>query len=188
MGQQMRADILERLNAIARGDIVSVPAGTPGTPGTPGTAGLISASPPGTLNPVPSQKSPSFQAFQVFQVEHDVLGGLPDDITEAERAAIAIELGRVPDVYAEAWAAFQVRMPKHSSEAKWQRAVDDAGRFLDQWAMLALSFGWRACDIFARDGLAWFCEGESVRALGPDNAVTDCGRTFTRPGLRDVPW
>ena len=53
-------------------------------------------------------------------------GPLPDDINLAERAAIAIELGRVPPAYAEVWAAFQ-RKPGHQGEADWLRAVDDAG-------------------------------------------------------------
>jgi hypothetical protein len=98
----------------------------------------------------------------------------------AERAAIAIELGRVPPAYADAWAAFQTRKPGHVSEAEWLQAADDAGRFLDEWAGLALDFGWRPADIFGLGGLAWFCAGERVRALGPDNAVTASGRIFTR--------
>src|SRR5262245_18617820 len=40
---------------------------------------------------------------------------------------------------------------------QWFRAVDDAGRFLDEWAGLALDFGWGPSDIFGSDGLAWFC-------------------------------
>ena len=113
----------------------------------------------------------------VFQVEHDEnqktqfglgtpAGTLPDAFDVAERAAIAIEDGRVPPAYADAWAAFQTRKPGHVSEAEWFQAVDDAGRFLDEWAGLALDFGWRQSDIFGPDGLAWFCAGERVRALG----------------------
>jgi hypothetical protein len=40
----------------------------------------------------------------------------------AERAAIAIELGKVPPAYADAWAAFQTRKPGHVSETKWFRS------------------------------------------------------------------
>jgi hypothetical protein len=129
--------------------------------------------------------------FQVFQVEHagnqkaqfglgTTAGTLFDAFDAAERAAIAIELGRVPPAYADAWAAFQTHKPGHVSEAEWFRAVDDAGRFLDAWAGLALDFGWRPPDIFGPDGLAWFCAGERVRALGPDNAITASGRVFSR--------
>ena len=145
----MRADVLERLSAIARGEIVSVPGGTHGTPGT---ARVFASPPPGTLNAVPAQKSPLFQVFQVFQVEHD-------EFAVAERAAIAVEDGRVPPAYADAWAAFQTRKPGHVTEAEWFRAVDDAGWFLDEWAALALDFGWlpdryfrpaRACMVLRR--------------------------------------
>ena len=97
-----------------------------------------------------------------------------------ERTAIAIELGRVPPAYANAWAAFQTRKPPQVSWGDWYRAMDDAGRFLDAWAELALDFGWQSPDIFGPDGLAWFCAGERVRALGPDNAVTASGLIFMR--------
>jgi hypothetical protein len=180
----MRADALAELCAVMRG----VPGGTAGTPGT---SGFVLGAQPGTLISVPAQKCPSFQVFQAFQVEHGEnpkaqfglgtpAGTLPDAFDVAERAAIAIELGRVPPTYADAWAAFQTRRPGHVSEAEWFRAVDDAGRFLDEWAGLALDFGWRPADIFGPDSLAWFCTGERVRALGPDNAITASGRIFTR--------
>ncbi len=98
----------------------------------------------------------------------------------AERAAIAIIDANVPTAYAEAWAAFQIRKQCHASATDWNRAVDDAGRFLDAWAELALDFGWRPLDIFGPTGVAWFCAGERVRALGPNNAITASGRIFTR--------
>jgi hypothetical protein len=169
----MRADALAELCAVMRG----VPGGTAGTPGT--------------LNSVPSQKCPLFQVFQAFQAEQTEsqkarfglgtpTGTSPDAFDVAERAAIAIELGRVPPAYADAWAAFQTRKPGQVSDGDWSRAVDDAGRFLDEWAGLALAFGWQPDDIFAPDGLAWFCCGECVRALGPDNAITVSERIFTR--------
>jgi hypothetical protein len=173
----MQAEALAELCAVMRG----VPGGTPGTPGTSSF--------------VPAQICPSFHVFQMFQVERGEnpkagfgLGTpaetIPDPFDVAERTAIAIELGRVPPAYADAWAAFQTRNPGHVSEAEWFQAVDDAGRFLDEWAGLALDFGWRPRDIFDRGGLAWFCAGERVRALGPDNAITASGRIFTRPPPR----
>jgi hypothetical protein len=172
----MRAEALAELCAVMRG----VPGGTAGTPGT--------------SNFVPAQKSPSFHVFRVFQVEHGesrnaqfglgtTAGTLPDAFDVAERAAIAIEDGRVPPAYADAWAAFQTRKPGQVCDAHWFRAVDDAGRFLDEWAGLALDFRWRPSDIFGPDGLAWFCAGERVRALGPDNAIATSGRIFARLSL-----
>jgi hypothetical protein len=179
----MRAEALAELCAVMRG----VPGGTPGTPGT---ARFGRARLPGTSPAVPAQKGPLFQVFHVFQVEHDRIqkahfglgtpAGTPDADALAERAAIAIEDGRVPLAYADAWAAFQTRKPARVFEADWLRAVDDTGRFLDEWAALALEFGWQPDDIFGRDGLAWFCAGERVRALGPDNAIAASGRIFAR--------
>jgi hypothetical protein len=174
----MRAEALAELCAVMRG----VQGGTAGTLGT--------------LNCVPAQKCPSFHVFQAFQVEHAEIrnpqfelgtaaGTLPDAFDVAERAAIAIELGRVAPAYAEAWAAFQTRKPGHVSEAEWSQAIDAAGRFLDEWAGLALDFGWRPLDIFGPRGLAWFCAGERVRALGPDNAITVSGRIFARLSLAE---
>jgi putative DNA primase/helicase len=172
-GRPMRAETLAELSAVMRG----IPGGTAGTPGTSKFA--------------PAQKSPSFHVFRVFQVEHDEnqktqfglgtpAGTLPDAFDVAERAAIAIEDGRVPPAYADAWAAFQIRKPGQVCDAHWFRAVDDAGRFLDEWAGLALDFEWRPSDILGPRGLAWFCAGEPVRALGPDNAITASGRIFAR--------
>src|SRR5262249_510689 len=66
------------------------------------------------------------------------------------------------------------------TETDWQFAVDCAGRFLDEWGAVASGFGWQASDVFGSGGLAWFCAGERVRALGPDNAVTSSGRIFAR--------
>jgi hypothetical protein len=179
----MRPEVMAELRAIMRGERV----GMGGTAGTPGTSTFV-----------PAQKCPWFRVFRVFRPEHDTAGNghfepgtssgtctLSLNITEAERAAIAIELGRVPPAYADAWAAFQTRKPGHVAEAEWFRAVDDAGRFLDEWAGLALDFGWRPSDIFDAGALAWFCAGERVRALGPDNAITASGRIFARLSLAE---
>jgi hypothetical protein len=162
----MRAEALAELCAIMRG----VPGGTHGTAGT---TRVLTSSPPGTSGHVPVRKRPLFQVFQAFQVEHD-------EFAEAERAGIAVVDGRVPHAYADAWAVFQIRKPDHQTEAEWFRAIDDAGRFLDEWAALALDFGWQANDIFSCDGLAWFLASEPVRALGPDSAMTRSTRIFTR--------
>lgn len=170
----MQADALKRLSAIASGEIGGVPGGTPGTRGTiPFAWGSSNGMSAATFGTSRGRETPSFHMFQVFQVEHD-------EFAEVERAAIAIVDGRVPTAYAEAWAAFQIRKPGHATAGEWYRAVDDAGRFLDAWARLALSFGWAPFDIFGPAGLAWFCSGERIRAVGPGNAITASGRIFTR--------
>jgi hypothetical protein len=101
---------------------------------------------------------------------------LPDPFEVAERAPIAIEDGPGP-THAQ---PSKPEKPGHVSEAERFRAVDDAGRFMDEWAGLALDFEWRPSDIFGPRGLAWFCAGERVRALGPSNAITTSERIFTR--------
>jgi hypothetical protein len=180
----MRADVLARLGAIARGETLPPFGGTRGTGGT--------------LSSVPPQKPSSFHAFHLFHLENNqkgtaqigggTAGGTPflaDGLEVTERAAIAIELGRVPPAYAYQWAIYQTRKPRHIPETDWFRAVNDAGRFLDEWAALALEFGWQPTDIFGPNGLASFCVGEGVRALGPDNAITMSGRIFTRSRQQD---
>jgi hypothetical protein len=179
----MRADALAELSAIMRGERAQ----------SGGTVGTV-----GTLTIVPTQTCPSFRPFHVFQPEQSRLRNenfevgtrvgtwpLPQDVAEAERAAIALELGRVPPIYADAWAAFQTRKPGHLTETDWQFAVDCAGRFLDEWGALASGFGWQASDVFGSDGLVSFSAGERVRALGPDNAVTSSGRIFARRPPQD---
>jgi hypothetical protein len=59
-----------------------------------------------------------------------------------------------------------------------------------RWMMPAASSmsgqGWRSIldggnpTFSAPHGLAWFCAGERVRALGPDNAIAASGRIFAR--------
>jgi hypothetical protein len=47
-----------------------------------------------------SDRNRSYYGTSVLSPEHAGTWPLPDDITEAERAAIALELGRVPPTYA----------------------------------------------------------------------------------------
>jgi hypothetical protein len=48
------------------------------------------------------------------------------------------------------------------------------------WGELATEFQWPAGAILDRDGLAWFTADETVRAFGPEHAVTASGRVFDR--------
>jgi hypothetical protein len=81
----------------------------------------------------------------------------------------------VPERYLDSWARFQLQCPGGVTEQAWRQAIDDAGRFLDQWGKLADSFGWSPGDLFdlPRDGamgLAWWLKGRTVSALGPEHA------------------
>ena len=59
--------------------------------------------------------------------------------------------------------------------------MDDAGRFLDEWAGLALDFEWRPSNIFGPDGLAGFCAGEASQA--PVSAMPESNGEIARSTL-----
>jgi hypothetical protein len=119
---------------------------------------------------------------------------LPDsnEIQADERAAIAEIDGGVPRVYADAFAGLQLQQPISVGKAAWERAVYDAGLFLDQWGSLANEFQWTPGDLFdvphdaKPGGLIWFLQGEPVRALGHPHAITESGRSFVRETDFDV--
>jgi hypothetical protein len=95
-------------------------------------------------------------------------------------------LGGVPEPYLDIWARLQVQRPAAVSDVEWRLAVIDAGLFLDRWGRLAFEFQWLPGDLFdmPRDGspggLVWSLNGEPVRALGPEHAVSESGRVFDR--------
>jgi hypothetical protein len=91
----------------------------------------------------------------------------------------------VPEPYFDAWARLEVQKPMRVSDAEWRQAIDDAGRFVDQWASLAVEFGRKPGDLFdvpreGKSGLVWYLAGETVRSIGPDGAFTTSGRVFDR--------
>ncbi len=108
----------------------------------------------------------------------------PDQVKLEERKAMAMD--SVPERYLDAWARLQCQKPMRVSDADWRQAIDDAGRFLDQWGSPAVEFQWTPGDLFdvpgddKQGGLIWFLEGEIVRALGPEHAVTTYDRVFDR--------
>ena len=53
-------------------------------------------------------------------------------------------MGGVPEPYLDAWARLQYQKPMRVSDAEWRQAINDAGRFLDQWGSRAVEFGWAA--------------------------------------------
>jgi hypothetical protein len=90
-----------------------------------------------------------------------------------ERKAMAV--GGVPDRFLDAWARLQCQRPEGVTEQTWRQAIDDTGRFLDQWGKVADSFGWTPGDLFdvPRDGamgLVWWLKSRTVTALGPEHA------------------
>ena len=113
----------------------------------------------------------------------------PDPAEIDERAGIAS--ASVPALYLDAWARLNCQKPFKVSEAEWRLALDDGGRFLDNWGTLAAELQWSAGDLFDvpregwRGGLAWEMRGERVEALGADHARLGDGRTIMRLTLTE---
>jgi hypothetical protein len=108
--------------------------------------------------------------------------GAPAELEERQ----ALAAGSVPEPYLDGWSRLQLQRPAAIPGDHWRQAVDAAGRFLDEWGNLAEIFRWSPDDLFnvPRDGrpggLVWFLQGETVRALGPDHAITMSERVFDR--------
>ncbi len=100
-----------------------------------------------------------------------------DDLDERE--AMALE-GGVPAAFARSFAALQISRPTTVSAARWERAINDAGLFLDAWGGQAERLGWSADDLFSPAGLAWSLEGAHVTRLTRTSATLSDERTFTR--------
>jgi hypothetical protein len=143
----MRSEVLARLDQIARGEIVSQSGVTRVTGVTRPKCYTQKAA---SLHALPLLHPETGKGFtsHSFPVTAGVTAEPLDAFDLTERMAIAVVDSNVPLAYAHAWAAFQIRNPPQVSAAEWCRAVDDAGRFLDEWAGLALDFGWQPDDIF----------------------------------------
>jgi hypothetical protein len=113
------------------------------------------------------------------------------EIDEAEREAIAIELGGVPEVYASAFAGLQAHAHPEVPLERRHQFINDAGIFLDQWGHEAERLGWTAEALFGlhpaaplarydRMGLIWILKGEHVVALIATEARLSGGLTFYR--------
>ena len=110
---------------------------------------------------------------------------------DPERTSVLVEVGGVPAAYAEAFVAMMAYRPPDVIDARWCRAIDDAGRFLDAWGTTAAALGWTRADLFERaergaHGLLWELDGRVVVALAEDvAAIGEGGGTarawFARP-------
>jgi hypothetical protein len=180
----MRADLAARLRRVMRGEI------EPKT-GVTGVAGVTG---PLRLRPKPQE----LRQLRRLRVENDDLGksdfggvfdgvtDLPESVLDAIEERAALCAGSVPAIYLDAWARLNCQKPLRVSEAEWWLALDDGGRFLDQWGSEAALWGWTTGDLFdvPRDGqhggLIWFLDGEWVEAFGPEHARAESGRIFDR--------
>jgi hypothetical protein len=104
-------------------------------------------------------------------------------VDEAEREAIAVELGGVPIIYAAAFAHLQAHAPPEVPLERWHQFVNDAGIFLDQWGCEAERLGWRAEELFGlhpeapmarydQMGFIWMLNGERAVALTATRRLT----------------
>src|SRR4029077_954308 len=82
--------------------------------------------------------SPILPSVSVFTA--DVIG---HEIDEAEREAIAVELGGIPTIYASEFARLQAQPPAEVPRDRWHQFINDAGLFLDRWGRQAEALGWR---------------------------------------------
>lgn len=131
---------------------------------------------------------PTFERFEQFEhrAEHgqtpvDTLGDAED-----EPAAIAEYEGGAPRAWAEGLARLDpARSPGDLSAKRWQRFIDDCGRFLDGgWAARAAAFGWGPLHLFGYDrnrpfarldhlGLLWQLNGGRIVELHRDRAIIE---------------
>jgi hypothetical protein len=117
---------------------------------------------------------------EIYEKSDGALAGAPAEQSKASAAC------RVPEPYVDGWARLQRQRPACIPELQWRQALDAASRFFDQWGTLAETFGWSPGDLFdlphdgRPGGLTWCLLGETVRALGPDHAITISGRVFDR--------
>ncbi len=120
---------------------------------------------------------------------------LQDDykISLDERAAIAVELGKVPPVYADAFARLQCQRLSGIPHDWQARAADMAGQLLDRHGAALVTLGWPVAAIFdsplvlatagesaaldlRRAGLVWqMREGDTIERLAHDSALIRYG-------------
>ena len=141
----------------------------------------------------PQNSSRTGSLSQMSQMSQAVTSDAWDEAKE-ERAAIVQHHGNIPPVWAEGFARLDAaRPPGDVPLQRWQRFVDDAGRFLDSpFCAVAAALGWGPFDLFGCDrdrpfaridqaGLLWLLSGDSIVMLAEDAATLE-----TRTGARQT--
>ena len=147
--------------------------------------GALGRAEPGTPNSAPH--SPTARALTIWGE------------TEDERAAIVEYDGNLRRAWAEGFARLHPDRPPGDMPLKrWQRFVDDVGRFLDSpFCAVATALGWGPHDLFGCDrdrpfaridqaGLLWFLNGDRLLALTSNTATIET-RTGARRSYRRKP-
>jgi hypothetical protein len=181
----MRADLAARLRRAMRGEI---------EPKT-GVTGVAGETGPLRLRPKPQE----LRQLRPLRVENDDLGksdfggvldgvsDLPEFVREAIEERAALCAGSVPAIYLDAWARLNHQKPMRVSKAEWRRALDDGGRFLDQWGWVSNEeWAWAPDELFAipraigDGGLIWRLSGALVEAYGPHHVRLSDGSVVMR--------
>jgi hypothetical protein len=83
----------------------------------------------------------------------DISATLATEADALEERAALVEYGAgIPRQWAEGYAAlYSMAAPSGFYPERWQRIVDAAGTFIDQWAAKAIICGWSDLDVFGCD-------------------------------------
>jgi hypothetical protein len=96
-----------------------------------------------------------------------------------ERAGLAAD--RVPPDYLDAWARLNCQKPEGVSDEDWRQALDDGGRFLDQFGNEAVELGWTRHELFdVTAGVVWRLAGEPALGAGTYRVILPQGRSIAR--------
>lgn len=152
--------------------------------------------------PADGDRDPSIEDFEDCEEAHR--DAPADPVEVAERAAL-IEYGAgVPREWAEGFARLDRSLPPRGFTPKrWQRVIDDGGRFLDLWGSNAAALGWDTASVFGVDprapgwrldsaGLVMLIDGADVSAISSKSAIlrlpTGATQTYRRaPAPTAVP-
>jgi hypothetical protein len=113
-------------------------------------------------------------------------------IGEDEQRSLAIPLGHIPAVYADAFAKLLAGAPADVPAKRWHRCIIDAVEFLDQWGEQAARLGWGPDELFGLHpvaplarydnmGTLWLLKGERVVALTETEARLNGLACYRKP-------
>jgi hypothetical protein len=136
-----------------------------------------------------TSETPGTRGTPDFNKAGGILGASAPERELEDRKAMAMAAESVPERYLDAWATFQLQCPGGVTEQAWRQAIDDAGRFLNQWGKLADSFGWLPGDLIRcaarrRHGPCLVAHGQSCAGVGQPGRVTR--REWINPYARPV--
>jgi hypothetical protein len=145
-GADMTPDLVARLRRTMRGEAIAEK-GVTGVAGVTGPIGL-------RLKPQQLRQLRPLR-LENGNGEKRVREGISSPVTQPigadldaieERAAIISETCPAP--YSDTFARLNHQKPMAVSDVQWSRALDDAGRFLDEWGAEAAAMQWSAGELF----------------------------------------